>query len=130
MACASTHYVMRLSADLGLLVIQRSGIPPSITSGAETLNISDWGNPTAAYPTGPSCNTSEYFTAQQLIFDITLCGDWCVSSAAFCWVSHVLMDCQLIHRAGVPSIYAGTGCANAGPTGDCVSLYARLYWPA
>ncbi|KAH9924368.1 concanavalin A-like lectin/glucanase domain-containing protein [Amylocystis lapponica] len=75
----------------------RPDVPESISQANSTLNISTWGSPVASYPTSAACNTSEYFTAQQLIFDITLCGDW----------------------AGVPSIYANTGCWNAGPTGDC-----------
>lgn len=75
----------------------RPDVPDSITQANQSLNISSWGDPVAAYPTWQSCNTSAFFTAQQLIFDITLCGDW----------------------AGVPSIYDSTGCANAGPTGSC-----------
>ncbi|KAL5514171.1 hypothetical protein ACEPAG_2259 [Sanghuangporus baumii] len=76
----------------------RSQIPASIarltsTSGIESLD--DWGMPSAAYP-NTSCDFTQSFTGQQLVFDVTLCGDW----------------------AGVDTVYDAT-CANAGPTGQC-----------
>lgn len=76
----------------------RPDIPSSITNATATssIDISEWGVPSASYPITPQCNITELFTAQQLILDITLCGDW----------------------AGVPSIYDST-CAGAGPTGSC-----------
>ncbi|GJE89028.1 glycoside hydrolase family 16 protein [Phanerochaete sordida] len=57
---------------------QRSEIPSSITGASSTtgLDISAWGPPSAAWPSGPSCNISEHVSAQQLVIDITLCGDW------------------------------------------------------
>ncbi|OCH87773.1 glycoside hydrolase family 16 protein [Obba rivulosa] len=76
----------------------RPNIPPSITQANSTssIDISTWGPPSASYPAGSNCNVTQFFTPQQLIFDITLCGDW----------------------AGVPSIYDST-CSGAGPTGNC-----------
>ncbi|KAL5498488.1 hypothetical protein ACEPAH_1841 [Sanghuangporus vaninii] len=76
----------------------RSQIPASIqaltsTSGIESLD--DWGMPSAAYP-NTSCDFTQSFTGQQLVFDMTLCGDW----------------------AGVDAVYNAT-CANTGPTGQC-----------
>ncbi|CCM02503.1 uncharacterized protein FIBRA_04605 [Fibroporia radiculosa] len=77
----------------------RPNVPDSITSATanSSMNISSWGPPTASYPTNAYCNITNFFSAQQLIFDITLCGDW----------------------AGVPGTYDGTGCANAGPNNNC-----------
>jgi hypothetical protein len=54
-------------------------VPPSISFANSTSSIndlSDFGNPSAAYPAS-TCNISQFFGAQQLVLDITLCGDWC-----------------------------------------------------
>ncbi|KAJ7027788.1 glycoside hydrolase family 16 protein [Mycena alexandri] len=63
----------------------RLEIPASVThaTSTSTMNISDWGIPSAAYPAA-GCNITEFFPAQELVVDITLCGLW----------------------AGFPSIYA------------------------
>ncbi|EIN08822.1 glycoside hydrolase family 16 protein [Punctularia strigosozonata HHB-11173 SS5] len=83
----------------------RKNVPSSITSSTSTsdIDISSWGPPSASYMAAPSspdmqgsCNITEFFTAQKLVLDITLCGNW----------------------AGLPDVYAET-CANAGPTGIC-----------
>ncbi|KAF7321163.1 GH16 domain-containing protein [Mycena chlorophos] len=86
----------------------RSDIPKSISgsTATSTLEVSDWGTPSAAYP-ATTCNITEFFQPQQMILDITLCGLW----------------------AGVPSIYAQT-CP-----GTCIdniigngSVYANAYF--
>jgi hypothetical protein len=55
----------------------RPNVPASITeaTSSNTIDISTWGNPSAAYPTS-SCDISQYFGAQRLTVDITLCGVW------------------------------------------------------
>ncbi|KAJ7093400.1 glycoside hydrolase family 16 protein [Mycena belliarum] len=55
----------------------RSSIPNSITSATATsqMDIADWGVPSAAYPAA-GCNITEFFPAQQMVIDITLCGLW------------------------------------------------------
>jgi len=75
----------------------RADVPPSIAQATSTssIDLSDWGNPSASY-LSTTCNITEFFTAQNLVLDITLCGDW----------------------AGVPAIYT-PACGNAGPTGLC-----------
>ncbi|KAF9527404.1 concanavalin A-like lectin/glucanase domain-containing protein [Crepidotus variabilis] len=78
----------------------RPNIPASIQAAASSTgpftSLADWGVPSASYPSTGSCNTSEYFVAQNLVLDITLCGEW----------------------AGEPSIYLPQ-CASQGPTGIC-----------
>ncbi|THG93564.1 hypothetical protein EW026_g7702 [Hermanssonia centrifuga] len=66
----------------------RANVPASVTSATDSLDISTWGPPSAAYPAS-SCNIPQFFGAQQIVLDITLCGDW----------------------AGVPSVYQST-CGN------------------
>ncbi|KAL1744576.1 glycoside hydrolase family 16 protein [Schizophyllum fasciatum] len=74
----------------------RPNVPPSITQSTSTSNIdiSAWGPPSASFPS-TTCNITEYFTPQNLVIDITLCGNW----------------------AGIPETYAET-CAG-GTTGLC-----------
>jgi len=74
----------------------RPDVPSSLSASSTGINISDWGTPMASFPNDQACNTTEFFKPQQLIFDITLCGDW----------------------AGVPGIY-DSQCYNAGPNHDC-----------
>ncbi|KAI0039863.1 glycoside hydrolase family 16 protein [Auriscalpium vulgare] len=75
----------------------RADVPQSLLQANSTssIDISQWGIPSASYPAS-GCNITNYFTSQQLVFDITLCGDW----------------------AGVPSIYQAA-CNASGPTGIC-----------
>ena len=58
-------------------VPQRANLPRSIREATSTssIDLSDWGPPSASYP-APACDISRFFTAQQLVFDITLCGIW------------------------------------------------------
>jgi len=88
------------SSGIFMWFFSRPEIPANIQSSTPTSSITDlssWGPPSAAYPAS-SCNIPEFFTAQNIVFDITLCGDW----------------------AGVPSIY-NTTCPGPGPnsTGIC-----------
>lgn len=71
----------------------RPDVPASVNS--TSINVTQWGIPHASYFSN-TCNITQYFSAQNLVLDITLCGDW----------------------AGVQSIYDAT-CANSGPTGLC-----------
>jgi len=75
----------------------RPNIPSNVQQAisSSSLDVSSWGSPSASYPS-TSCNMSQFFTAQQLVLDVTLCGDW----------------------AGVPSVYNAT-CLNTGSTGIC-----------
>ncbi|TFK47593.1 hypothetical protein OE88DRAFT_1771177 [Heliocybe sulcata] len=76
----------------------RADVPASIAFATNTSSITDlssWGPPSASYP-ATSCNITEFFTAQQLVLDITLCGNW----------------------AGIAPVYDPT-CASQGSTGIC-----------
>ncbi|KAJ7594710.1 concanavalin A-like lectin/glucanase domain-containing protein [Mycena floridula] len=77
----------------------RPDVPASIlaatSEAGSSIDVSQWGPPSASFPAS-SCNIPQFFSSQNLVFDITLCG--------------VL--------AGVPSIY-GPVCGSQGPTGLC-----------
>ncbi|KAG7098526.1 hypothetical protein E1B28_000465 [Marasmius oreades] len=55
----------------------RSSIPSSLlqSSNSPSLSLSDWGPPSASYPS-KSCNIPQFFSPQNLVLDITLCGIW------------------------------------------------------
>ncbi|KAL0958960.1 hypothetical protein HGRIS_014272 [Hohenbuehelia grisea] len=55
----------------------RADVPASIKgdSAKTTMDTADWGPPSAAWPAS-SCNVAQHFTPQQIILQITLCGDF------------------------------------------------------
>ncbi|PCH43204.1 glycoside hydrolase family 16 protein [Wolfiporia cocos MD-104 SS10] len=53
----------------------RSDIPSSISNATTSISTDDWGTPSASYPAS-SCDIETYFKPQQIVLDITLCGDW------------------------------------------------------
>ncbi|KAG9218256.1 hypothetical protein CCMSSC00406_0005937 [Pleurotus cornucopiae] len=75
----------------------RANIPPSVIQATSTspLDVSQWGPPSASYPS-TSCNITQFFSAQNIVLDITLCGSW----------------------AGLPEQYT-PACGSSGPTGIC-----------
>ncbi|KIY48403.1 hypothetical protein FISHEDRAFT_25392, partial [Fistulina hepatica ATCC 64428] len=90
----------------------RPDVPASVnvSNDVATLNISDWGAPSAAYPAS-ECNISHFFTPQRLILDITLCGIW----------------------AGIPSVYDATcestnGCVQDNIVGAGNPTYDNAYF--
>ncbi len=51
-------------------------MPAALTQNTSAIDISSWGTPSASYPTSAQCNVTNFFTPQQLVLDIALCGDW------------------------------------------------------
>ncbi|KAI9066573.1 hypothetical protein FKP32DRAFT_355906 [Trametes sanguinea] len=73
----------------------RKDVPDSVTSADKTIDPSSWGTPSASFGS-PSCDISKFFGPQQMVIDITLCGDW----------------------AGVPAWYQAT-CGGDGSQSAC-----------
>ena len=107
--------------SLNLKSHQRPSIPASITNANSTssIDVSDWGAPSASYPASETCNITQFFTPQNLVIDITLCGIWCVGNKLLTSLSPLIFDPR--NRAGLPAQYLPQ-CRGAGPTGICVSL--------
>ncbi|RDX50093.1 hypothetical protein OH76DRAFT_1349667 [Lentinus brumalis] len=53
----------------------RKDVPSSLSSATDSVDPSSWGTPSAQYSTS-TCDVSKFFTPQQLVIDIALCGDW------------------------------------------------------
>ncbi|KAL1943259.1 hypothetical protein VTO73DRAFT_4334 [Trametes versicolor] len=53
----------------------RKDIPDGVTNAQDTIDPTNWGTPSAAWPAS-DCDVNKFFTPQQLVLDITLCGDW------------------------------------------------------
>lgn len=80
----------------------RASVPASVTSATSSVDIADWGTPSANY-TSAACDIATAFAPQQLVLDITLCGDW----------------------AGVASIYSETCSISGGGAGNSSSCYLQ-----
>lgn len=74
----------------------RPDVPASIDQvDSASMNVAQWGIPHASYFSN-TCNITQYFSPQNLVLDITLCGGW----------------------AGAGTSY-NASCGNSGPTGLC-----------
>jgi hypothetical protein len=85
-----------------------SGIPSDVSSGASQVDTSNWGEPAAYFPSTSTCDLASEFNANNIIINLTFCGDW----------------------AGQSSVYAASGCpstcvnyVNANPT-----AFVDAYW--
>ncbi|PIL34113.1 hypothetical protein GSI_03824 [Ganoderma sinense ZZ0214-1] len=61
----------------------RNNIPDSVKSATSMIDPSSWGTPSAAYPSDSSCDIANFFTPQQLVLDVTLCGDWAGAASIY-----------------------------------------------
>ncbi|KAI0961078.1 hypothetical protein AcV7_000274 [Taiwanofungus camphoratus] len=84
-----------------------STVPSDVSSGAGSVDTDNWGTPAAYFP-NTDCDINSVFGPNNIIFDLTLCGDW----------------------AGSSSVYSDAGCP-----GSCVdyvnnnpSAFSDAYW--
>lgn len=69
-------YVMSFQ-ESGITVwfLERSAIPSSMTADAKSIDTESLGNPIASYSSS-SCDMNKIFSSQQMVLDITMCGDY------------------------------------------------------
>jgi len=65
----------RLASLIIVYPHKRPDVPPTLGGGS--IDTSSLGTPKAYYPAS-SCDFNKYFTPQEIVIDITLCGDWYV----------------------------------------------------
>ncbi|KAI0049424.1 glycoside hydrolase family 16 protein [Auriscalpium vulgare] len=61
-------------AGISIWFFSRKNVPASLQGNSSTVDTSTLGTPTVNYPQA-SCSIDKFFQPQNLIFDITLCGD-------------------------------------------------------
>ncbi|KAF9454127.1 glycoside hydrolase family 16 protein [Macrolepiota fuliginosa MF-IS2] len=63
-------------AETGISIwfMPRANVPSAVSSNSSTIDTSTLGTPVANWPTG-GCDMDTFFGPQNIIFDITLCGD-------------------------------------------------------
>ncbi|KAJ8468523.1 hypothetical protein ONZ51_g9591 [Trametes cubensis] len=83
------------SSGISIWFWTRKDVPDSVTNANTTIDPSSWGTPSASFASS-SCDINKFFGPQQMVIDITLCGDW----------------------AGVPSEYQAT-CGGDGTQSVC-----------
>jgi len=96
-----------------------------LSSNSSTIDTTTLGIPVGNWPS-TQCNSTEFFDAQNLIFDITLCGGSCIILSA----SKVICPLIAIGFAGVPEIFSETctgSCYKDHVVGDG-SNYAQAYF--
>jgi len=69
-------------AGISVWFFSRSNVPGSLQGNASSIDTSTLGKPVANYPSG-NCNIDRFFQPQNLIFDITLCGDFAGDPGVF-----------------------------------------------
>ncbi|KAG8735619.1 hypothetical protein FRC10_010352 [Ceratobasidium sp. 414] len=81
--------------------------PAGVKSGASSLDTSGWGQPSALF-VNDSCDMNAHFGPENIIINLTFCGDW----------------------AGNSAVYAGSGCPST-----CVdyvnnnpAAFSNAYW--
>ncbi|EEB90837.1 hypothetical protein MPER_10907 [Moniliophthora perniciosa FA553] len=91
-------------AESGISVwfFTRDLVPDSIKSNSSSLDTSALGTPVANWPNG-GCSMNEFFSAQNLILDITLCGDF--AGAANVFSQTCSGRCYNDYVIGSPSTY-------------------------
>ncbi|RDB18914.1 putative glycosidase C21B10.07 [Hypsizygus marmoreus] len=70
------------SSGISAWFFARANVPSSVSSNSSTLDTSTLGTPTGNWPSA-GCEIDKFFETQNLIFDITLCGDFAGATSIF-----------------------------------------------
>ncbi|KAF7370092.1 Glycoside hydrolase family 16 protein [Mycena sanguinolenta] len=52
-----------------------ASVPADVKAGGTSINTNAWGTPAANFP-NTDCNLSQFFDANNIIINLTFCGDW------------------------------------------------------
>ena len=85
------------SVAIKIWFFPRDAIPATITTGAQTLDTSQFGVPMANFE--GSCDIDQYFVDHRLVFDIDFCGSY----AGGTWREH----CPMVDPTNVSLIWFG-----------------------
>ncbi|KAF8654615.1 hypothetical protein AX16_003527 [Volvariella volvacea WC 439] len=69
-------------SGISIWFFPRANVPSELSGNGSILDTSALGKATANWPSG-GCNIDQFFSAQHLIFDITLCGDFAKPPSIF-----------------------------------------------
>ncbi|KAI0770562.1 concanavalin A-like lectin/glucanase domain-containing protein [Fomes fomentarius] len=76
-------YVTEFAIDgISIWVFNRTNIPSSLQGNTSSIDTSTLGIPVANWP-ADNCSVNEFFQPQELVFDITLCGDYAGAASVF-----------------------------------------------
>ncbi|KAF9035192.1 endo-1,3(4)-beta-glucanase [Panaeolus papilionaceus] len=70
------YAIERTTNHISVWFWPRNGnVPSEIKSGSRSANPDSWGTPTAYFP-NTYCNIPQFFAENNIIINLTLCGDW------------------------------------------------------
>ncbi|TFK93306.1 glycoside hydrolase family 16 protein [Polyporus arcularius HHB13444] len=76
-------YVTEFAIDgISIWFFNRTDLPSSLQGNVSAIDTSTLGIPVANWPTD-GCSVNEFFQPQELVFDITLCGDYAGAASVF-----------------------------------------------
>ena len=78
----SQEFITTYSDDRRIWFFNRSSIPSSLQGNVSSFDTKTLGEPVSNYPS-TGCDIDTFFKPQQLVFDITLCGDLYVKRPIF-----------------------------------------------
>ncbi|KAL5510983.1 hypothetical protein ACEPAG_3702 [Sanghuangporus baumii] len=58
-------------------------VPSDVRNGASTVNTGNWGTPVANFPSSNNCNINSAFGPNNIIINLTFCGDWAGASSVY-----------------------------------------------
>ncbi|PIL35181.1 hypothetical protein GSI_02971 [Ganoderma sinense ZZ0214-1] len=76
-------YVTEFAIDgISIWFFNRTTLPSSLQGNVSTIDTSTLGIPVANWP-ADDCQVNEFFQLQEIVFDITLCGDYAGAASVF-----------------------------------------------
>ena len=72
------YVIERTASSIAVYFWSRAegSVPSAVKSGSSTISSSSFGIPVAYFPSSSACDISSHFGGNNIIFDLTFCGDW------------------------------------------------------